>query len=212
MAIFGLSKNVKRLVDRVRLPKELRKLEKQLGGCLLEEFSGTERYYAAERLIKAKADLAVWGSLESNEDPSEDTSILDEEQISAIRQWELDELQKEFEMAKSDLKLEHATRAEVIQLGLAVRRLALGFEDEAKHFRNQCEDTLDELDTLHQFAGSFQEEWVKKKAELEEERSKQREAVERLQDEIATIRRNFQFATISIAVLLSILVIFAFVV
>lgn len=106
-----------------RLDVAIGTLEQQYLNPVLSTFTGTERFNVATRLL----DATLLHRLKDRPSNAARTHI--------VNQY-LAKFSEEYEMAKSNLASEPATRAEVVALGLALREISLTLDNEVEEFRS----------------------------------------------------------------------------
>lgn len=180
MPIFAGKKFTEEAWNHLKLDEHLQKAEEDLKRPILQGLTGAERYYAAQRYHEARAAMAIHGHPASNldSDQSKDKTFrVDVDTRKTIDQWLIDELYREYKMAKNDLQNDVATRAEVIPLALAVRQLSHGFDDEIEQFRSKSSTIIREIENAQTTSQRLKYEWEALKKEWHAKNRKTQEKI-----------------------------------
>lgn len=119
------------LTTTFALRKQIGRIENTLAVPIVDKYSGVQRYEIAARL----AEIRLIHELET--DPA---SCSD-----AKRFWK-ETVTEELKMAETELQQQHATRAEVVALGIAVRELALNLDEQVTAFQEKAQKAFAEFE------------------------------------------------------------------
>ena len=152
----------------------------------LDHYKGIERFEAAQSLM----DAWLFQQLEQTEGASS-SEVLNEY---------LEVLYREYQMAKSDLAKENATRDEVVALGLAMKEMAFSYDKEIAAFSAKQDKSFHAFRKLTGDLEGVKEEFLSHVAAYESELNQQRQSLEKVrkeyecafQKEISSYRKGFQ--------------------
>jgi len=123
---FGQQQKGQQQIEQ--LDRAIEETEKVCSKPLLDGFSGTDRFDAAQRWLDATLTQRTNGP--------------DVGQRDEITENYLEKMHQEFEMARDELQGTTATRAEVVALGLATRELSLSFDSSLETLTRQAQEVL----------------------------------------------------------------------